>query len=86
MLTSDLGEGVYWARGMSIPIRRVHEMIKQSPAPSELSNPQIYLLPCGLDHIVKGWGQDPLGQTSIWVRATGSTKPADDSRIPMDDW
>lgn len=43
---------VHWTPRMSNPIQRPHELNNQSPAPSELRDPQIVLLPCGLDHSV----------------------------------
>lgn len=69
MLTGARGEGVYWALSMSSPTRRPHERNNQSPVPSGFREPQIILLLCGLDHLVKTLGVSSLIQRSTWVWA-----------------
>lgn len=68
MLTGICGEKVNWAFGMSDLIRRAYELSHQSPASSGIRELQVFLLPCGLCHLVKDLELDPLNQpsTSIW--------------------
>lgn len=45
---------MYWASRMSILICRSYEPSNRSTVPSWLRDPEITLLPCGLDNVVKG--------------------------------
>lgn len=70
---------------MSGPIQKTYGMNNQSPVPSRLDDPEIILLPCRLDNLVKRSGHSLVNQPSASVWAVVVSWPTEDPWSPMDD-
>lgn len=70
IFTAVPGKVVYLGPKMFSDIRTERELGHPSATPNGVRDTQVVLLPCRLDHFVKGLGYDSPSGPSISVRAT----------------